>query len=83
MLTDYIQAGMSKAIYEVLDEDGSIYGSIPDCPGVWASEDNELDCSKALRSALEGWVLLGIYMHHELPIIDNIDINLVMRLEAA
>jgi hypothetical protein len=25
---------------------------------------------------LEGWILLGVYLHHELPVVDGIDITI-------
>jgi len=37
MLTKYIQAAMQRAHYEILEDDGTSYGSIPDLPGVWAN----------------------------------------------
>lgn len=35
MLTDYIQAAMHKAHYEILEDDRSYYGEIPGFQGVW------------------------------------------------
>jgi predicted RNase H-like HicB family nuclease len=83
MLTDYIQAAMQQAVYEQLDDDGSIYAEIPVCQGVWANEATHEQCREELRSVLEGWILLGIYHHHSLPIVNGIDINPTLALEVA
>lgn len=39
MLTAYITTAMQRAIYEVLEDDGTIFGSIPELPGVWANTE--------------------------------------------
>lgn len=39
MLTDYIQAAMRHARYEIIDDPIPFYGSIPECPSVWAGRD--------------------------------------------
>lgn len=82
MLIDYIEAAMQQAVYEQL-EDGSIYAEVPACQGVWANEATHEQCHDELRSGLEGWILLGIYHHHPLPILSGIDINPALVMEAA
>ena len=39
MLTQYIQAAMRQAKYEILSDDGSFYGEIPGFQGVWANAE--------------------------------------------
>jgi hypothetical protein len=71
MITDYIREAMSSAPYEhIVEEDGnvSIFGSIPDLPGVWCSELTYPDCQRELQSTLEDWLLLGLRLGHPLPI---------------
>ncbi len=80
MLTSYIQAAMRKARYELL-EDGEYYGEIPGFPGVFASAHTLETCREQLQEVLEGWILLGLQLGHELPEIDGI--QLTMRKEAA
>lgn len=75
MLTNYIQAAMSYAKYEILEDDGTFYGAIPDCPGVWASEETLEACRDELRSCLEDWILVRISDHLPLPLINGIDLN--------
>ena len=75
MLTAYIQAAMRRAKYEILEDDGTFYGSIPDCQGVWANAPTLEECRDELREVLEGWVLLGIAHGHELPVIDGVKLT--------
>ena len=76
MLKDYLQAAMRRAKYEILEDDGTFYGHIPKCPGVWANEPTLEACRDELESVLEDWILLGIHLHHTIPPIDGIDITM-------
>ena len=48
MLTKYIEAAMKQAHYEILPDDGSIYGEIPDCRGVYANAKTLEECRDEL-----------------------------------
>ena len=75
MLTKYIQAAMRRAKYEILEDDGSFFGEIPECEGVWANMDTLEECRDELRSVLEGWILLGIARHDAFAVIDGVKIK--------
>jgi len=74
VLTRYIQAAMSKAHYEIL-EDGSYYGEIPPCRGVWASAKTLEACRQELQEVLEEWLLLKMKDGDPLPIIEGISLE--------
>lgn len=74
MLMEYLQAAMGHAIYEILEDDKSFFGSIPDCQGVWANEPTLESCRKELESVLEDWVLFRVSKHMPLPVIDGLDL---------
>jgi predicted RNase H-like HicB family nuclease len=74
ILSEYIDGALDRAEYEKL-EDGSYSGSIPICRGVIAFADSLRDCEHELRSALEDWLLLGLKLSHNLPVIGGIDLN--------
>ncbi len=65
---------MRHAQYEHI-EDGTWFGLIPGFDGLWANASTEQACQQELRDTLEGWILLGIAHHSDLPIVDG------MRLE--
>ena len=71
MLTAYIRAAMHQARYEIVEDDGSFYGSIPAIPGVWANARTLEACREELKSVLEGWLLLSIADHSEIAEIDG------------
>ncbi len=71
MLTAYIQAALRHATYEWLPNDGIYYAEIPELPGVWASASTQEELPAALHAVLEGWIALGLSMHHSIPAIDG------------
>ena len=73
MLTEYVNAAMHKANYELLP-DHTFYGEIPGFQGVYANSPNLESCRDQLREVLEGWIVLGLQMGHAIPIVDGIDL---------
>lgn len=76
MLLEYIQAALQHAKYEILPDDGSYYGEIPDCNGVYANASTLEDCREELREVLEEWVLFRIHKNLALPAIDSIELSI-------
>lgn len=75
MLTQYIQAALRHAKYEILPDEQTFYGSIPGFQGVWANADTLEACREELREVLEDWIVLGLRMQHTLPTVDGINLN--------
>lgn len=80
-LTDYIDAAMSSAEYDKL-EDGSFAGRIPKCKGVLAFATTLKECEDELRSTLEDWIVVGLKLGHRLPVISEINLNRRPRRES-
>ena len=74
MLLEYIQAALRCARYEILADDGSYYGEIPECNGVYANAKTLEDCREELREVLEEWVLFRVHKNLPLPVIDGIEL---------
>jgi len=66
MITDYIHKKLSIAKYKILD-DGTYFGEIPGCPGVWASSANLEECRKELQEVLEDWIVLKLKSNEKIP----------------
>jgi predicted RNase H-like HicB family nuclease len=75
MLTEYIRAAMHQATYELLPDGEGYYGEIAALPGVWANGSTLELCREELRQALEGWLMLGLRLGHNLPTVAGIDLN--------
>ena len=72
MLLEYIQAALRRAKYEILPDDGSYYGEVPGCQGVYAQATTLEACREELREVLEEWVLFRVHQHLSLPMIDRV-----------
>ncbi len=74
MIRAYLTAAMERAHYEMF-EDKTIYGEIPECPGVYANEATLEQCRKMLEEVLEGWILLRLRENLDLPVIEGISLQ--------
>ena len=74
MLLEYVQAALRHAKYEILPDDGTYYGEIPECKGAYANAVTLEDCRDQLREVLEEWVLFRVHRRLPLPIIDGIEL---------
>jgi len=72
MLLEYVEAALRQAKYEILPEDRTYYGEIPQCNGVYADAETLEQCREELREALEEWVLFRVSKGLPLPTIDGI-----------
>jgi len=76
MLSEYLRAAMRHAKYELLSEDGSFYGEIPDFRGVYANQATLESCREQLEEVLEEWVLFRVSRNLELPVVDGLKIEI-------
>jgi len=76
MLTEYVRAAMRRAHYEILEDDGSFYGEIPDFDGVWATANTLEGCREELAEVLEGWIVLSLSKNLPLPSVDGISLEI-------
>ena len=75
MLTEYIQAALKKAVYKILPDDGSYFGTIAGFKGVWANATTLEECRTELKEVLEDWLLISISHHLPIPVIDGIELK--------
>jgi predicted RNase H-like HicB family nuclease len=76
MLMKYIQTAMRHAKYEILSDDGSFYGEIPICKGVYANAASLEECREQLEEVLEEWILFRVHKNLDLPVIDGIELTI-------
>ena len=74
MLTQYIQAAMRHAKYELM-ENGCFFARIPECPGLWAEGPTLEECREELQSTLEDWIMIKLRHGDRFDVIDGVDIN--------
>ena len=71
MIRKYIQTAMEHAKYEILQDDGTLYGEIKECPRVYSNAPTLERC----RNELEEWILFRVFKNLEIPSIDNVKIK--------
>ena len=76
MLTSYIRAAMRKAKYEILADDGTFYGEIPDFQGVYANAETLEGCRDELEEVLEEWILFRVSRNLPLPVVGGITLTI-------
>ena len=67
LLARYIEVAMQDFVYQILDDDGSYFGTVPGFQGAWANADTVDECSRELAEVLEDWIILGIRHGHPIP----------------
>ena len=81
VITGYVENALSQAEYDKL-EDGTFSGRISSCKGVIAFGKTLRECEDELRSTLEDWVLVGLKLGHNLPVLGGYDLNKVPKNES-
>ncbi|MFA5997761.1 MAG: type II toxin-antitoxin system HicB family antitoxin [Candidatus Paceibacterota bacterium] len=66
MINQFIDQNLKRAKYKIL-ADGTYYAEIPRIRGVWANAKNLEDCRRELAEVLEGWLLIKVHAHEEVP----------------
>lgn len=76
MLTEYLNAAMAKAHYELVDGGEGFYGEIPGFQGVLAQADTLEACRGELASALQDWLLFRISRQLPTPVVEGLALSL-------
>ena len=74
ILSDYVESAMSSATFDKLD-DGTFAGRVPPCQGVVAFGTTLVECQRLLQSTLEDWLLLGLRLGHDIPVLAGLNLN--------
>jgi predicted RNase H-like HicB family nuclease len=75
MLINYIDEAMEQAVYDMIEDEGTYWGEIPNFQGVWANHKTLEGCRRELRETLGDWIALRLRLDLPVPIIANIDLN--------
>ena len=67
---------MRKAKYEMLSDNGTFYGEIPDFQGVFANAGTLESCHEQLREVLEEWIFFRVSRNLDLPVVDGLELKI-------
>ena len=73
MLTDYINAAMTRAKYKIID-DGTYFGEVPRLEGVWANAKTLETCRQELQEVLEDWLIVKLRDGDTIPRIGRVQL---------
>jgi len=76
VILDYVSRAMKHAKHEVLADDGTFYGEIPECNGVYANAPTLEECRNTLAEVLEEWIVFRIHRNLPLPVIEGVKITI-------
>ena len=82
MLANYIDRSLEKAVYEIVEDDGTYWGEIPGLQGVWANHKTLEGCRGELRETLSDWLALRLRLGLPIPVIEGIDLNQIAKATA-
>ena len=82
MLLQYIQTALEQAHYEIIEDEESFYGEVPQLEGVWATGKTLEQCRSNLAEAIEDWVLFSVAKGLPIPVLGEIAIRLPAEVPA-
>jgi predicted RNase H-like HicB family nuclease len=82
MFCEYIHAALSKATYEIIEDEEPFYGEIPELRGVWAIGKTLEECRENLKAVVEGWIALRLRLGLAIPPVGGHTIETPSRVEA-
>jgi predicted RNase H-like HicB family nuclease len=83
MITEYINAALSHAKYEIIEDTEPYYGEIPELQGVWATGKTLEECRQNLAQVLDGWLVVRLQKGLQIPPIGKHRVKELKRLEVS
>ena len=80
MITEYINAALSHANYEIIKDEEPYYGEIPELKGVWATGKTLEECRQNLAQVLDGWLVVRLKKGLPIPPIGKYRVKELKRL---
>jgi predicted RNase H-like HicB family nuclease len=81
MLTEYIEEALSRARYEIIEDEEPYYGEVEELKGIWATGKTLEDCRRNLKEVIEGWILLSIKKGLPIPVLGNNEIREIQDMQ--
>jgi predicted RNase H-like HicB family nuclease len=60
MITEYIEAALAQAKYEIIEDEEPYYGEVPSLAGVWATGKTLEECRKNLAEVIDGRIVIRL-----------------------
>ena len=83
MITDYIEAALAEAKYEIIEDEEPFYGEVPSLAGVWTTGKTLEECRKNLAEVIDGWIIVRLKKGLPIPPIGEHRIEELKELEVS
>ncbi|TRZ89932.1 MAG: type II toxin-antitoxin system HicB family antitoxin [Methanosarcinales archaeon] len=82
MITEYINAAMEKAKYEIIKDEVPYYGEVAGLKGVWASGKTLEECRRNLAETIEEWIIIRLKKGLSIPPIGKMKFEEPMAMKS-
>lgn len=79
MLARLIDEAMERAVYEIIEGEGTYWGEISGFQGVWARHVTLEGCRRDLREALSDWIALRLRLGLSIPAVADLNLNQILQ----
>lgn len=83
MIAQYIEAALSRAKYELIEDEEPYYGEVPELEGVWATGKTLEECRRNLAEVIDGWLVVRLRKGLDIPPIGEHKIEELKTLEVS
>ncbi len=80
MLREYLRTAMQQARYEIMQEDGTFFGEIPNFEGVYSQAETLEKCREELEEVLEEWLFFRISRNLDVPRAGTIELRIKQEI---
>lgn len=60
MITEYINAALQRAKFEIINDEEPYYGEVTELEGVWATGKTLEECRGNLVEVIDGWLVVRL-----------------------
>ncbi|GFP23017.1 hypothetical protein HKBW3S09_00484 [Candidatus Hakubella thermalkaliphila] len=83
MIREYIDSALSRAKYEIIDDEEPYYGEVPELEGVRATGKTLEECRHNLAEVIDGWLVVRLKKELPIPPIGEYRVEELKRLEVS
>jgi len=67
LIAQYVEAALSRAKYELIEDEEPYYGEVPELEGVWATGKTLEECRHNLAEVIDGWLVVRLRKGLDIP----------------
>lgn len=80
MITEYINAALERATFEIIEGEEPYYGEVAELRGVWATGKTLEECRRSLAEVIDGWLVVRLKRGLLVPLLGKHRVKELRRL---